>query len=180
MAGATVKGGSKLAAHLEKLAKALEKRSLKVGFLAGATYPDGTPVAMVAAIQEFGAPAAGIPPRPFFRTMVAQNSPDWGKALNAAMRTTGGDATAALNMLGEHIAGQLRESIAALQSPPLSQVTLMLRMMRAENPGLRVTARTVGEAAARVAAGEKATGVSTKPLVDRGILIGAVDYEVEG
>jgi len=179
MAG-TVTGGRKLGVYLAKLAKSVEKRELKVGFLSGATYPDGTSVAMVAAIQEFGAPAAGIPPRPFMRTTVAQHSRDWGRVLAAAMRATGGDASAAWNMLGEHVAGQVREAIAGLQSPPLSQVTLMLRMMRVEQPGLRVTGRVVGEAAARVAAGERASGVATKPLVDRGILIGAVDYEVEG
>ena len=60
-----VKGGNKFSKALQELAGKIKSgQSVQVGFLAGATYPDGKPVAMIAAIQEFGAPAAGIPPRP--------------------------------------------------------------------------------------------------------------------
>ena len=56
-------GGEALQAHLEKLAKELAKGdALRVGFLENATYPDGTPVATVAAVQEFGG-SINIPER---------------------------------------------------------------------------------------------------------------------
>jgi len=48
-------GGDSIQRKLEEIAKRLGKSELlKVGFLEGATYPDGTPVAQIAAVQEFG------------------------------------------------------------------------------------------------------------------------------
>ncbi|WP_281083908.1 hypothetical protein [Klebsiella quasivariicola] len=48
-------GGEEIEKKLQEIAKKLGKGDLlKVGFLEGATYPDGTPVALVAATQEFG------------------------------------------------------------------------------------------------------------------------------
>lgn len=48
-------GGDELKRKLLGVAKNLGKGDLlKVGFLEGATYPDGTPVAQIAAVQEFG------------------------------------------------------------------------------------------------------------------------------
>ena len=84
-----------------------------------------------------------------------------------------------LARVGAEITGELQQSIVDMNAPPLSAVTLMLRKMKAEDPDLVVTGRTVGEAAARVAAGEVATGVSTKPLVESGNLLNSVDFRVE-
>ncbi len=48
-------GGDKLMEHLQSIAKGLSSGDdLKVGFLEGSKYPDGTPVALVAATNEFG------------------------------------------------------------------------------------------------------------------------------
>ncbi|HBW3346586.1 hypothetical protein [Klebsiella pneumoniae] len=48
-------GGEGIEKKLHEIAKKLGKGDLlKVGLLEGATYPDGTPVALVAATQEFG------------------------------------------------------------------------------------------------------------------------------
>ncbi len=183
MATSELKGGKKLEAHLRKLARQIDKATkVKVGFLAGATYANGTPVAMVAAIQNFGAPARGIPPRPFFSNMVADKSPEWGPAVGQLLRDNGFDAEIALERVGQGIAGQLRQAIVDTNSPGLSPVTLMLRKMRTDDPALVVTAATVGEAARRVAAGESYGGVSTKPLVDigpeGGHMLQSVDYQV--
>lgn len=175
-----LRGGNKLRAKLKELAAKLDKPgTLKVGFLENATYPDGTPVAMVAAINEFGAPNAGIPPRPAFRNMIADKSPTWGDAVEQNLIARNYDVDAALTAVGMGIKGQLQESIIDLTAPALSPVTLMLRKMKAENPDLVVTAKTVGEAARRVAAGESAGGVSTKPLEETGHMLNSVDFEVE-
>lgn len=175
-----ITGGDKLAAKLQEIAKGLEKGgTLSVGFLEGATYPDGTPVAMVAAIQEFGAPRASIPPRPFMRTTVAKHSDEWGDKLGRALKYTEFDAGQALGLMGEVIVPEIQESIVDVDSPPLSPITLMLRKMRSEDQSLVVTGKTVGEAAARVAAGESTAGVNTKPLQDSGHLKSSVDYEVK-
>lgn len=172
-------GGDKLLTKLREISNSVEQGgTVNVGFLEGATYPNGTSVPMVAAIQEFGAPRAGIPPRPFFRNMIAAHSDEWGDQLAAALKSFDYDVAKALDFMGQDIQGELRQSIIDTNAPPLSEITLMLRQMRAENPNLVVTGRTVGEAAARIAAGEHPSGVSTKPLVDTGVLLRSVDYEV--
>ena len=180
MATLTISGGKKLEATLRELAKKVTKKAtLRVGFLEGATYPDGTPVAMVAAIQEYGAPSAGIPPRPFFRTMVSEKKGAWGDALGKIMLSTDFDSVKALDLMGEGIQGQLQESITQLDEPALSQVTLMLRQMFPVMSTYEKTGKDVGIAAARVAAGERATDVSTKPLVWTGHLLQSVSHEVD-
>lgn len=167
-------------AYLAEVGESLSTASrLGVGFLENATYPDGTPVAFVAATQEYGAPRVGIPPRPFFRSMIAAKSPEWGPAVAALLVKHDYDARAALTDAGFAIKGQLQQSIIDTNSPPLSPTTLMLRKMRREDPDLVVTGRTVGEAAARVAAGESTSGVSTKPLVDQAVMLNSVDFVVK-
>lgn len=175
----TLKGGSKAEAHLKALARRIGKaQAVNVGFLENATYPDGTKVAMVAAIQNFGAPAAAIPPRPFFTNMINEKSPGWGDQLSDVLVMSGYDMKAALALMGEGIKGQLQESIKETNAPALSKITLMLRKMRSEDQSLEVTGATVGEAARRVAAGESVAGVSTKPLNDTAHMQNSVDYEV--
>lgn len=49
----------------------------KVGFFPSSKYEDGTPVAYVAIIQEFGSPEQGIPPRSFMRTTIAEKQNEW-------------------------------------------------------------------------------------------------------
>nr|DAN96658.1 MAG TPA: virion morphogenesis protein [Caudoviricetes sp.] len=72
--------------------KALRKTARKIrradgmevsaGIFAGATYPDtGQSVAKVALINEFGAPAANIPARPFMRIAIARSGDAWLKGL---------------------------------------------------------------------------------------------------
>lgn len=120
-----LKGGTKLAETLAKYAAGVTNaQSVKVGFLAGASYPDGTSVASVAAFNEFGVPSRGQPPRPFFRTMIADKKDEWGPALGDALSANGGDAHKALELVGEGIKGQLQASIVALESPPLAPSTI--------------------------------------------------------
>ena len=180
MAVRSLSGGGALEAKLKDLAaKVAKPGTLQVGFLENSTYPDGTSVPMVAAIQEFGAPAAGIPPRPFFRTMIAEKAPAWGGILGGLVKGNDFDAAKALGQMGEGIKGQLQQSIIDTNAPALSPVTLMLRKMRSEDQSLVVTGKTVGEAAERVAKGETPGGVSTKPLDDSGHMLNSVDYEVK-
>jgi hypothetical protein len=175
-----ISGGDKLEKALAAIAEKVSKASaVDVGFLEGATYPDGTSVPMVAAIQEFGAPKAGIPPRPFFRSMIADKSPEWPAAVAGLLKANDYDGAKTLGQTGEAIKGQLQQAIIDTSDPPLSPVTLMLRKMRSADPDLVVTGATVGEAARRVAAGESFDGVSTKPLVDTSQLLNSVDYVVK-
>jgi hypothetical protein len=175
-----INGGDKLEAALAKIAAKVSKSAtLAVGFLEGATEPDGTSIPMIAAIQEWGAPKANIPPRPFFRNMIAAKSPEWPKAVGELLKDNDYDATKTLSRTGEGIKGQLQQSIIDTMEPPLSPVTVMLRGMKSNDQSLVVTGKTVGEAAERVAAGKSSYGASTKPLVDKGNLFNAVDYTVK-
>jgi len=180
MATSSFSGGAKLAAKLDEIAKKLgEKRTLRVGFLEGATYPDenGTTVAQVAFWLNYGTSTA--PPRPFFTDMIAAKSPKWGDALERLLVRTDYDIDAALQMMGEGISDQLRQSIIELDAPPLSEITLMLRKMRIDDPHLVVTGATVGEAARRVAAGEPTAPASTKVGVYTGHMLNSIAYEVD-
>lgn len=119
------KGGDALRKYLADIAQRTgDGEVLRVGFLEGATYPDGTSVPMVAAIQNFGAPAANIPPRPFFTNMVREKSPDWGKSLGNLLKDNQYNAEAALLKMGEGIKGQLQEAITDTNSPELSEGTI--------------------------------------------------------
>lgn len=177
---AAITGGKKLEEKLRELSRKVDRKaSLAVGFLEGSTYPDGTSTPMVAAIHEFGAPKAGIPPRPFFRNMVAEKSGKWGDGVGAQLVATDFDAVRALERVGAGIASQLVQSIKDTNSPALSPVTLMLRKMRADNPSLEVNGSTVVEARAKVEKGDSYAGVSTKPLNDTGHLQSSVDFQVD-
>ena len=122
---AVIRGGQKLEAQLRLLSNTVAKKAtLRVGFLENAKYPDGTPVAMIAAIQDFGAPKVNIPPRPFFRNMIRTKQKEWGPGIAALLRTNNWDAERALNLTGQAIAGQLRQSIQDTNSPPLQPATI--------------------------------------------------------
>lgn len=171
-----IKGGAKLDAYLKTAAKNLKKAStVRVGFLEDATYPDGTPVAYVAAIQNFG--SGKIPPRPFFSNMVATYGPTWPDKIASLLKATGMDAEKTLALLGSDIAADLEQSILDTTGPALSQITLMLRKMFWSNPE-DITGKDVGEAAARVAAGESTAGVPDKPLEHTKQLLHSVRSEV--
>lgn len=125
MATRVISGGDKLEARLIEIARNANKAAtVKIGFLENAKYPDGTPVAMVAAIQEFGAPSVGIPPRPFFRNMVASKSDEWPDGVAQVLVANDYDASKALGIVGAAIEGQLKQSIIDTVEPPLAPATI--------------------------------------------------------
>lgn len=118
-------GGDKLAGVLAGIASNASKASsVDVGFLEGATYPDGTSVPMVAAIQEFGAPSVGIPPRPYFRGMIASKSEEWPKAVAGLLKANDFDAQKTLEQTGAAVKGQLQQSIVDFVGVPLAPATI--------------------------------------------------------
>lgn len=122
---AKLKGGDKVYREIERIAgKIARGADLKVGFLAGATYSDGKPVAMIASIQEFGAPRAGIPARPFFRNMIAAKKGEWPRAIADLIKDNDYDVGKAFNIAGYAIAGQLRQSIIDTNTPPNAPSTI--------------------------------------------------------
>lgn len=185
---AQVTGGERLAEALRKMRDKIRSGSeVRVGFLENATYPDGTKVATVAAINNFGAPEAGVPARPFFSEMVARNSPDWGDRFAEVLVDEDYDAEAALGLMGDDIAWQLRQSILEFSGVPLSPVTLLLRARFPTREGM--TFADVMQARHDVATGDhlKKDGTlkkkdqtqATNPLVWSGSMLNGVDREVK-
>lgn len=173
------KGGDKLQAVLRGVAEKVSKdKVLRVGFLETAKYPDGTNVAQVAFWDEYGTKSA--PPRPFFRTVIAEKSDGWGRALGRALKDNDYDADRAFALVGTGIKDQVVTSIVNTAAPALSPVTVMLRGMRSNDPSLVVTGKVVGEAAARVAAGKTNYGANDKPLIDSGDMQRSVDFDIRG
>jgi hypothetical protein len=113
---------------LEEL-RAIEKRlnsasELEVGFIDGKSYPDGTPVAQVAANNEFGEPSRGIPPRPFFRNAVVAHESEYPQRLADALERHDYDAREALGEVGVTIEADIRQSILDTNDPPNAPSTI--------------------------------------------------------
>lgn len=145
----TLKLGEAVEARLMEYARKIGNGSVSVGFLAGATYHDGTPVASVAFWNEFGHKGPSpAPARPFFRRMVAKDSPQWGDQLGHALIVNSGKGVPALAFMGEEIKGQLIQSINDLTSPPLAKSTIRRKGFK-------------------------------KPLIDTGHMLRSVDYRVD-
>jgi hypothetical protein len=130
--GITIKGGnsSKLADLIAKLSSA---KSVEIGWNSEAKYPSGHRnggdfVANVAMINEKGGKwseaAEGdgeevrqIPPRPFFRTMIAKNKEHYAPDLAKALVANDFNADKALNMMGALIGAELQTTIEGWTSP---------------------------------------------------------------
>lgn len=144
---------------LRKALKEIQDKKLRVGFFDTAKYEDGTPVAYVATIQEFGNPSGGIPARPFMRPTVDDKKTEWKTELaDGAHAVLNGKATVdqMYGQVGAMAAGNIGETIASITSPALAQSTIDARASK-----------------------RKTAGVSTKPLVDTGLMIQSVDFQVE-
>lgn len=121
----TFTGGEAMEKKLAEIARKLGNGStIKVGFLDGSTYPDGTSVPMVAAANEFGDPAMNRPPRPFIRNMISEKSPEWPDEISKILVATGYDGKATFSLMGERIKGQMQESIRNFSEPALAESTI--------------------------------------------------------
>ena len=143
---------------IDNLIDNIASKKLEVGFFEHSAYEDGTPVAGVASVQEFGSVANRIPPRPFFNPALESNEKKYAKlmAKNFEQVIEGNLTTEqALGQIGEFAKGDIQEGIRAVDSPPLSERTIAARAKK----------NSEGKA-------------STKPLVDTGLMIQSVDYEV--
>lgn len=146
-------------ARLKAVYDELARKQLKVGFFEHSKYPDGTLIAYVAAIQELGYPAGGIPPRPFVRPAMAENATGYKNLISQAVNASvTGNITliSGLNQIGAKAAGDVKLAIKAMTTPPLKEETIKARARR----------HSKGKA-------------SVKPLVDTGQMLQAVTWSVE-
>ena len=108
------------------LSKALSKykdmnASVRVGVLENATYPDGTPVAMVAFWNEYGTRTS--PVRAFFRTTVSENKKNWVLSVQNLMKMHN-DPKQVMGLIGVHMQEQIVQSINTWSDPPNSAYTI--------------------------------------------------------
>lgn len=116
-------GGDRLERQLEQIATRVARpATLRVGFLENATYPDGTKVAMVAALLNFGITNGKA--WPFFTKMIEEKAPNWGVQLADLLKRNDYDVEKALNLMGLGIAGQLRQAIVEMNEPKLEPSTI--------------------------------------------------------
>lgn len=153
----------------------------KTGWFETARYSNGTPVAYVASIQEFG--DGKIPARPFVRTTVAARSDEWIRQFGEGSREIlkGGALTGrqVLETVVMGAAGDIAKTISEITSPPLSPLTLLARKKTGINS--RITGgKELGELADELGKGPpNLAGVSTKPLVWTKLMIQSVTGVVE-
>ena len=125
-------------------------RVVNVGIPTSAKEEDGTPVAMIAAVQEFGSPERGIPERSFLRSGVKVHGNDFvqlnRRNLAAVLNGTMTFDTA-LGQLGAFAAGKVKQQIKDATFAPLKQETI-------DRKG------------------------STKPLIDTGQMWQSITYEL--
>ncbi len=126
MAKVTVKvqqrGGKKLQRLLREAGKG-GVSGVKVGFFSTARYEDGTPVAAVAAWNEFGTKT--IPERPFFRNALAESERGVSNILAKGIDTKKMVVDEQLaGRVGEYVQGKIRDSITALKEPPNAPETV--------------------------------------------------------
>ena len=191
MARVTVKvqrrGGQRLKRLLREAGKG-GVSGVKVGFFSTAKYEDGTPVAAVAAWNEFGtgphtiAPKEakvlaftgsegqtvfaksvqhpGVPERPFFRRAIAEMEDGVSKIVKSGLDPKKMVVDEQLaDRVGLYAAGQVQESIVALNDPPNSPATIAQKRKKLH--------------------GKKGTGGGETPLLDTGTLRNSVSWEVE-
>ncbi len=115
-----ITGGANMARILAEITANVEGRALvRVGFQDGMKYPSATGnpvyVAQVAFWNEYGTQGSKqggpIPPRPFFRSMIAAKSPKWGENVGRLLAANGYNVREALALAGGKIVEQLQDSI---------------------------------------------------------------------
>ncbi len=174
---AKVTGTGAMSAKLRQISDGLHRaKEVRMGFLENATYADGTSVATVAAINNFGAPEAGIPARPFFSDMIERHKGNWGDAFGELIKSVNYDAAKALALMGEGMAGQLREQIVETNSPANSPVTNLLKQRFPHRDGM--TFADVVQAWQDIHGDVVEYAEPGKPLVWSGHMLNSVDKEV--
>lgn len=117
-----ISGGDKIEAALKALSEKMGNGDVSAGFLEGATYPDGVPVAQVAFWNEYGTSRA--PARPFFRATIEEKDGEWADTAAKAAVHYDYDSTKVLNLMGERIKEDIQSSINGWTEPRNADSTI--------------------------------------------------------
>lgn len=159
---------NRIARLLSDRAKLFEGAVVKVGLPAGKNYPDGTSIAYIGAIQEYGAPEQHIPPRPFMRLTRAAQAKNWAKLMTDAAQAIVQRKVSlndALDVVGNVAAMDIVQTIANRVAPPLAPATVRARIRRARKANPKFGAKAIPL-------------TISQPLVDTGALVSHIAYGV--
>ena len=146
-----VRGGHRIAAYLRvaKVRQLAMPRRVQIGFFSDQQYADGTDLPMVAAVNEFGSAAAGVPERPFMRRAnVGLDAVVRPLIRQSARRNFGAVDVLGAKKVGLVVKGRIQKSIRDLDSPPNAPFTI-------------------------------AQKGSSSPLIDEGTMLTSVDVRIE-
>tara|TARA_R110000851_G_scaffold254074_1_gene406565 strand:+ start:180 stop:620 length:441 start_codon:yes stop_codon:yes gene_type:complete len=121
-----MKVNKKTTLDIKNMAKKLDKMKVEAGFFSSAVYEDGTSVAEVAMINNYGVPQRGQPPRRFMDNALKKAS-EWKKTFDFMVKkdfARGGDFKTSFDTLGSIVQGDIRMSIKEFTSPALAQSTI--------------------------------------------------------
>lgn len=156
-----ISGGNKLNAKLRKLSAI--RAQTRIGFFADAKYPDGTSVAYVAYLNEYG---PHNPPRPFLKRTFRKNLKKWVKGIRANLGSGLSQAKVrrAYEMAGMAAVGDVKKTI---------------KRWNPRDPRPNAPA-TIARKAKRGRSGKNLVAINPYTvLIDTGQMISAVSYEVK-
>lgn len=163
---------------LKEALKKLDGMVGKVGWFPSAKYPDGTSVAYVATVQEYGDPSHNIPPRPTGRQTKSKYGADWKRVAQEGAKAVM-QGTTTVNVMFEKLvslaAGQWRATITRLQQPPLKESTIDTRTRKTaayQNLKTRKAKKKMREE-------NRSNPTFVKPLVETAIMLNTLTYTVE-
>lgn len=142
---------------LDGVIKELKSKIIKVGYFPNAVHVDGTPVALIAATHEHGSVTENIPPRPTLNPALEKNRTKNIESLQRGFNKAV-DGKISIDDVLQQIADNSKidvvREIGALTDPPLSPYTIAQRQARSKK-------------------------ISTKPLIDTGLMQNSVEAVVE-
>lgn len=183
-------GGDRLMAHLDRILERVKSaQEVRVGFLEGATYPDGTPVPMVAAVQEFGG-SMNIPARTQDLHFKMSKS---GEVGNRFVKADKSGFVQTVTIPAHTVTVPARPYFRTMLSEKAPQWGAQVgKALKAANYDAGTTLGRMGElikgelqgsirdltSPPLAASTVRAKGFD-KPLIDTGVMLNSVDYEVK-
>jgi hypothetical protein len=144
-----IKGGDRWKKVLEPYIKA-RNVTLNIGIMSGSTYPDGTSVAFIGMIHEFG--TSKTPARSFLRSTLEEKQDEWIDLVANSLKVNP-SVESAFTLLGEIASKDIQMKIESGINPSLNPKTVLAKQRKGKTK-------------------------SSLPLIDTGILQEAIQYEV--
>jgi hypothetical protein len=170
----------KLFEQLKLKLKALESVQGKVGWFSSSKYQDSTPVAYVAALNEYGHDST--PPRPTVRPAVIEHQKEWNQIALQGTKDILKDKATPHDVMTKVVTAaeeDIAHNLAKITEPKLSPITLVARKYKSQ--GKEINGTVIGEIAALIKSGHMpdVSRISTKPLNDTELEITTLTSQVE-